>query len=911
MSSLTLSNQQNVLDEGKTAGHIFSRKLHPTDLDQNLLDRSRLLEQLTKHSESDITFVSAPAGFGKSILLSQWYDQLQSQNMPVAWVTLDSLDNDPCRLMAHIESSFLSTMKAQNRSFSQIKSSLDTDLFEERLQHLSKIIDAVDEKCILILDDYRETLSPSFEQVIECFLSLLPKKLHLVISGRLKPLALVGQRWGASKISTIPSKDLLFVDSELSKITNEQATFNSNELLEKTWGWPLIAHFIAESNDNKAPIETLIEKNLSLLKEYISSSLLNNLSETTLNTLIDTSILEEIPINLCNEICAYDEASMIFDQLSAVYPLITHYKTDSQSYEINPIIRKCMRSFFSTRRQSRQNEIFRIVTEWHIKRGRASAALQFALNSHSSDLISDVIEYYGPHTITIKSGATSLKHSLDNIASDEINKSLRLSLARAVILIKDGHFLMAKQKLQKIESKLDWDQVFNDDREGSVQADYIASKYLLALYKNENFNTEFLDKCEVETHKYSASDGLIGFIHALKSLLYQRNSKFSRAQMEAKRSLYYYKAANSNYGIASVYLIEGLCYFAKGQLEAAMLSYKAGKKIIDADFSDDPGLNAIAETLIFEIQYERNEASYDPKELDVTIEKLEKYDGWLDAYVSAYRLRALSALETANYEDAHMSLDRAAILSEERSLSDVEKISFLLRTDIYLHNLDLKSAKAQYKAYLSSDAIFSLEGQAPRMWREADQYYLTSGKLALAEGNPDIALSIANTLVHEANANGRMLSVTRGYILQSHAYDMLKQTTEAKNALRAATILSSGEKYMRVFLEEGLTLLPLLQYLVDSEKQGKKKNKLGLFCSKLISAIRNEANKKQLKNTFTPREMQILQGLSARNTSKEIARELALTESTIKFHLKKIYQKLGVRKRDAAVLEARRQKIVS
>ena len=278
MSSLTLSNQTNVLDEGKTAGHIFSRKLHPTDLDQNFLDRSRLLEQLTKHSESDITFVSAPAGFGKSILLSQWYDQLQSQNMPVAWVTLDSLDNDPCRLMAHIESSFLSTMKAQNRTLSQLENSLDTGLFEERLQHLSKIIDAIDEKCILILDDYRETLSPSFEQLIECFLSLLPRKLHLVISGRLKPLALVGQRWGNSNISAIPSKDLLFLDSELSKITNDQATFNSNELLEKTWGWPLIAHFIAESNDNKAPIETLIEKNLSLLKEYISSSLLNNLS---------------------------------------------------------------------------------------------------------------------------------------------------------------------------------------------------------------------------------------------------------------------------------------------------------------------------------------------------------------------------------------------------------------------------------------------------------------------------------------------------------------------------------------------------------------------------------------------------------------------------------------------------------
>ena len=115
MSSLNLSNQRTALDEGKQASYIFSRKIHPIELEENFLDRSRLLDQLTKYSESDITFVSAPAGFGKSILLSQWHDQLQRQNVPVAWVTLDSLDSDLCRLMAHIESSFISIMKTQNR----------------------------------------------------------------------------------------------------------------------------------------------------------------------------------------------------------------------------------------------------------------------------------------------------------------------------------------------------------------------------------------------------------------------------------------------------------------------------------------------------------------------------------------------------------------------------------------------------------------------------------------------------------------------------------------------------------------------------------------------------------------------------------------------------------------------------
>ena len=439
----------------------------------------------------------------------------------------------------------------------------------------------------------------------------------------------------------------------------------------------------------------------------------------------------------------------------------------------------------------------------------------------------------------------------------------------------------------------------------------IATQYLLALYKNENFNREYLDRCEIETYQNSAFDGLLGFVHALKSLLYQRNASFSRADAEASRSLRYYRTARSNYGTASVHLIKGMCCFAKGQLDSAMQSYEYAQGIITRDFPDDPGLNAIAESLVAEVRYERNELEFITGQLENAINALESYDGWLDTFIVAYRVASALALSQDDSESAHMVLDRAVLLAAERSLGEVKRLAQLQRINIHIRNGNLTMANTLYKQYSSENGQLDAIWPKQVIWRELDEYYFTTARLLIAQQNGQKAMMILEAIVQEARQTGRLLSLTNGHILQALAYQSLDRQAEAIAVMKQALTIGSSEKYLRVFLDQGEGVIPIIQYVIDNEKRGSTRTRLSKYCSRVLSGYRRELKEGQALLSFTPRERQILIGLNHGNSNKLIARDLGITESTIKFHLKKIYSKLGVNKRSTAVIEAKRQQLLS
>ncbi|MFT5352038.1 MAG: tetratricopeptide (TPR) repeat protein, partial [Gammaproteobacteria bacterium] len=289
---------------------------------------------------------------------------------------------------------------------------------------------------------------------------------------------------------------------------------------------------------------------------------------------------------------------------------------DGGVYVINPLLHDCLNLSFSLLTITEQMHIHSVVVTWYIQHENLSMALHYAKLAGKSELFAKIVNYFGPTSMATQQGATAVKSAMSNIPVSTIRSSARLTIAQGFVLIKDGQFSMAIKKLAEAYEMLTDDVDKEENGHLSAMTDYISTQYLLALYKNENFNREYLDRCEIETFQHSGHDGTIGFIHALKSLLHQRRACFPQAFAEADRSLAYYKIAKSNYGIASIQLIIGLCFFAKGQLELALRSYVRAQRIINKYFADDPGLNAIAETLVAEINYERNKVGNQPDPLN-------------------------------------------------------------------------------------------------------------------------------------------------------------------------------------------------------------------------------------------------------------------------------------------------------
>ena len=892
---------------------VFPGKFHSPRLSSRYLKRPRLLKLLDAGLNRDLTLLRAPAGFGKSILLAQWCEVLRRRNVMAVWLNLDSRDEDAKRCLVHIDSAFKSTGNVEDISKADKAGSHCKESHETCLRALYEHIYHIDGHCVLIMDAYDKAASPELNQAMRQFLDLMPDNLHLVVGTRVAPVELTAQLWGEGRIAEVTAPDMCFTEDEIIELIGEKKRPLVSSVLARTHGWPVVVSSLigaCEDRDLQLTEDIRLESPRSA-QEFIWDQVLKPLPELARQTLIKTSILEEINPQLANRICGHDKSSGLFAELQHLGPLVSKQNEAGNTYSINPLLRECLQPALDALTQTELEHIHTSIIDWYIERQDIAGALYYAKRADSPELFARIVKYFGPHAIIIQDGVTALKLAMEKIQQGSVRSSVRLTISQAVVLIKDGHFSMAQRKLEQADKMLDWSREYEDKYNGSVQADFIATQYLLALYKNENFNREYLDQCEIETYQNSAYDGLLGFVHALKSLLYQRNAAFTRAEAEASKSLRYYRTAKSNYGSASVHLIKGICCFARGQLDLAMQSYENALSIITTDFSDDPGLNAIAESLVAEVRYERNELENLSHQLENAITALESYDGWLDNFIAAYRVASALALSRDDSESAHMILDREELLAAERSLDEIKRLARLQRINIHVRNGELDIANTLFQEYSFEIGQLELYSEPKQLiWRELDEYYFTTARLMIAQRNGEKALDNLASIVSEARRTGRLLSLTTGHILQALAYQSLHKQAEAIDAIRLAITIGCSEKYLRVFLDQGDGILPLLQHMIDSEKKAGTRTRPGKYCSRVLSAYRRELKMSQTTLSLTPREMQILTGLSHGSSNKLIARELGITESTIKFHLQKIYSKLKVQKRSAAVIEAKRQQLL-
>lgn len=909
----------NIPWQGDTGGGrhtVFPSKLRPPALSPNWLHRERLMHGLRAYGDTDLTVLCAPPGFGKTTLLCQWYEWLRKKAVDAVWLTLDPEDRHKQRFLLHI--AFVLGLYRDGEGPGSHRGGACSD--KKSVQCLlGDIYNALYRRggpVVVILDACDQVDSRKLSKTICQFQTLMPENLHIAIATRLALPGLTTRLWSCGKVNSMTGEDLYFTESEVADLLGEKVSQSLVAYVyEKTRGWPMAVQLfqrIVAQAGAELPIKdtALPQRVLAPLREYIREQVVRPLPQVEQRTLLMTALLREIAAGLANRLCQSDRAAAVLHSLTRLQPLVSRSGDEPATYSVNPLLRDCLQAGLQSFSESERRQLLTVIVDWYIDKRDIAAAVYYVRLCGDARLAAKCVACFGGNAITLQAGITALRAVLEIIDAADMARSTRLIIANAVVLMKDGHLSLAQHKLHQARSILEEESTDEDRAYGPSRVDYIAATYLLALYNNENFNRDYLERCEIEAYRNTADDGIIGFVHALKSLLYQRNSSFLRAEAEAGKSLRHYKTAKSNYGIGSVCLIMGLCSVAKGQFHLALRSYENAQRIIRRDFADDPGLNAIVESLCAEIRYERNQTENLFQALQGVVDVLESYDGWLDTYAVAYRVVIFLALAQRDFEKAYMFLERMAVLAGERGLEELNRLALLWRINACMREEKYAAADNLYTQYSGHYGALSELSNRQVIWREYDEYHFTTARLLMARNGEKQVLALLEPLIANAHKSGRLLSLAKAHILQSRAYQLLDMQEEAIAVLRHAAAIGSAEKYMRVFLDEDSGIVAMLQHIVDGEKKGKVRTKLGQYCAGIISAFQRESAADKAAIALTPRERQILTGLSRGNASKMIARDLGVTESTVKFHLKKIYAKLGVNKRSAAVVEARRLRVI-
>ncbi|MGD9205851.1 MAG: AAA family ATPase, partial [Desulfobacterales bacterium] len=291
-----------------TTDTLITTKLHRPPLDRLHVHRPQLLERLDQRRSRPLTLVSAPAGYGKSVLISSW---LETFDIPSAWVSLDKNDNDLRTFTAYFVAAVETLFSGSCRNTQALLSASDLPPSAVLGAKLLNELDRIKQRFILVLDDFHHIENDSVLEMITQLLSHPPQAMHLVLIGRLDPALPISALRVQSLVSEIRAQDLRFDLNEtkefLAQVLGIQVDLSTAAALEeKTEGWVAGLRLAALSMRHRNKFDPkLLESqvNAQYVMEYLFSEVFSRQPPEIRQYLLSIAILDRFCAPLCEAVC--------------------------------------------------------------------------------------------------------------------------------------------------------------------------------------------------------------------------------------------------------------------------------------------------------------------------------------------------------------------------------------------------------------------------------------------------------------------------------------------------------------------------------------------------------------------------------------------------------------------------------
>lgn len=291
---------------------LLTTKLYIPPPRPNLVPRPRLIEKLNKGIAREFTLISAPAGFGKTTILSDWIHQSE---MPVAWISLDKGDSDPVHFLNYLIAALQMIEASSGRAALTVLQSPQPPSVESILVNLINEITDIPQDFALILDDYHLIDTKMIHNTIEFLLDHLPQQMHLVIASRADPPLPLARLRVRNQLSEFRASDLSFTTDETTDFFNRVMTLGLSiddiTMLEsRTEGWIADLQLAALSMQGRKDIPAFIKAfsgDDRHIVDYLVEEVLNRQPEHIRDFLLHTSIINRLTGSLTFRIRNEDE----------------------------------------------------------------------------------------------------------------------------------------------------------------------------------------------------------------------------------------------------------------------------------------------------------------------------------------------------------------------------------------------------------------------------------------------------------------------------------------------------------------------------------------------------------------------------------------------------------------------------
>lgn len=894
---------------------LLATKLYAPPHRTDLLSRPRLLEGLAEGAQRKLTLLSAPAGFGKTTLVSEW---LAEAGRPASWLSLDADDSDLRRFLAHLVAAIQTVAPSVGES---VRASLQTPQLPPTTWLVTELLNdltSLSEDIVLVLDDYHLLDSGAVSEALDYLLDHQPQQLRIVITTREDPELRLANLRAKGQLTELRAADLRFTQAEASDLLNQVTGLSlSTEdialLAARTEGWIAGLQLAALSMRGRDDVPGFIASfagDHRYVVDYLLEEVLERQPERVREFLLQTSILNRLSGHLCDAVTAQDGSAELLHTLERANLFLVPLDETRQWYRYHHLFREVLLTHLEQVHGDLVVPLHRRASIWFESCGQPAEAVRHALVGRDFERAAGLIgRQWRAMDSTFQSEAWA--SWVDQLPEAMVRTRPVLGVGYAWAQLNAGALEAADKRLREVEAWLastdsDAEQppahtqapVVDDEREfRSLPGTVASARAYHALARGDPAGgvahaRQALDLLSAEDHvRRGVPLGLLSLAHwangdlaAAHDILAEALTGFRAAGMTSA-------AISCTFGLADILVTQG-------RLRQAARLYQDAFRLVEEPAGDMvPG--------VVELHLGLGDVLREQGDLAAAERHLRRAEALGNRAVltgDQSRVRTVMAkLEASlgNLDRALTLLDEAVRLAIRSPMPDLHPVA-ARHALVWLAQGRVAEAMAwAHDRGLNAQDALSYMHEFEHL--VLARCLLAAGRLGRSNGGAEQAHVLLGRLLTAAEGGGRTGSVIEISVLQSLALAAIGDQSAAAQSLSRALALAEPEGYVRVFLDEGSPMTALLR---GAKRRAPAEGYAGRLLALAGDAPSPAPRAHPITDTLevlTEREAQVLRLLGTELSGPEIARELRVSLNTLRTHVRNVYGKLGVNSRRAAV----------
>ena len=882
-----------------------------------LVTRRRLADQLEEGLNRGLVLVAAPAGYGKSVLLSEW---VRGMTQPVAWLSLDGGDNDPVRFWRHVLAALDVVRPGMAERLGPLAGPPAPLAYDALVSALINdvVADPGLPDVLLVLDDYHLISSDTLQASVRFLLAHRPPQLRIVLASRSDPPLGLARYRGRGELAEVRAADLRFKVDEAAELLRQVSADldlpSAAALAERTEGWAVglqLAALSLRTQPDVARFVAAFTGSHRYVLDYLTEEVLGRQREDLRNFLLETSVLERLNGSLCHAVTGRDDSQELLEEVDRSGLFVVQLDDVRGWWRYHHLFADLLRTRLE-QDPEHARRLHRNAARWYEQHSLPDPAIRHALAAGELEWAARLVEEHFDTVFNLRGEQATIQSWLPALPEDLVRSRPRLLLAQAQMASMRGD-LQAMEPLldaaERVIGRAD-EEPFEPSTgpEGSL---LVNARAMLALQRSyaaqlrgDAAATAALTReamAHLGENELMLSSAVQGFLATAEWL----HGRLDAAGEAFEASIGWWRREGQVTTTAWGYYCLARLRRGQGRLDAAAATCE---RALEAAGQPGQPLRPAAGPALVGL----GQVAYQRGDLDGALEYVNRGITLCRQFVHTPPLAAglvtLAWIRQAS-GDRHGARDAMAE-AESFAAGPAGLLNPVpaQRARLLLAQGDVRSA-ARW-----ADECGLGPGDPPDYPREPG--HLVLARLLLAQDHPDLAAALLDRLDTAAAAQNRAGSLIEIRAIRAMARYARGDEAGAIAALTAALEIGCPQGCVRVFADEGPAMAAVLGRLIAAQRGDQQAARIPLAClARLQRAFDGgratgggpaaDSRTPRLIEQLTGRELEVLAMLAAGRSNQSIASHLVISLDTVKKHVSHLLGKLGAANRTEAVARGR------